>query len=228
MDGASLRLPEQLDRKLYVATNKVLEAAGGKWNRKHKAHIFEGDAADIMDPIILTGEYRLPADFGQFDSPPAVVARLMELARIEPGHRVLEPSAGVGNVAAAVDAIGATVGCIEIDPGRCERLVGHGFITMQAHFLSCTPCAVYDRVVMNPPFAKQTDIAHVEHARKFLRPGGRLVSVMSAGVKFRSDRKTSAFRDYVYGTGGDIEDLPPDSFKESGTGVNTVVVWFDV
>ena len=39
--GSSLVIPDQLDRKLYVKTNKVLEAAGGKWNRKARAHVFD-------------------------------------------------------------------------------------------------------------------------------------------------------------------------------------------
>ena len=40
----SLTLPNiQLDRKTYLEVNKVLEALGGKWNKKHKAHIFETD-----------------------------------------------------------------------------------------------------------------------------------------------------------------------------------------
>lgn len=40
-NGFELKLTGQLDRKLYERTNKVLEAAGGKWSRKAKAHIFE-------------------------------------------------------------------------------------------------------------------------------------------------------------------------------------------
>ncbi|EDR2800677.1 SAM-dependent methyltransferase, partial [Salmonella enterica subsp. enterica serovar Havana] len=38
-EGNFLFLADQLDRSIYVKTNKVLEAAGGKWNRKEQAHI---------------------------------------------------------------------------------------------------------------------------------------------------------------------------------------------
>ena len=245
MEGNALRLPAQLDRKLYVAVNKVLEAAGGKWNRKHKAHIFEGAAADVVDPNILTGEFTLPADFGQFDSPPDVVARLIEAACLEPGMLVLEPSAGVGNIVRAIMTAGALPHVFEIDPKRVEKLQAlfvenaayaaavlnpRGlFPTGTTDFLTIPPPTApsFDRVIMNPPFAKQADIAHVRHAARFLKPGGRLVAVMSAGAGFRTDRKTSEFRDYVYGLGGDIKELPPDSFKAAGTGVRTVLVHFD-
>jgi hypothetical protein len=99
VDGCHVALTGQLDRKLYERTNKVLEAAGGKWNRKARAHVFDGDAAERMDQIILSGSVEVPKDeFNFFPSPPAVIERLMELADIEPGMRVLEPSAGQGAI----------------------------------------------------------------------------------------------------------------------------------
>ena len=53
-----LKLPErQLDRNTYVAVNKVLEAMGGKWNRKVKGHIFEQSPASTLEEIVLSGEY---------------------------------------------------------------------------------------------------------------------------------------------------------------------------
>lgn len=47
--GHILKLPEQLDRKMYEAVNTVLAAAGGKWNRAIKGHIFTTDAEDAME-----------------------------------------------------------------------------------------------------------------------------------------------------------------------------------
>jgi hypothetical protein len=62
---------------------------------------------------------------------------------------------------------------------------------------------------------------------RFLKPDGRLVAIMSAGVSFRQDKRTTAFRKLVEERGGMIEPLPEDSFKESGTSVNTVLVVVD-
>lgn len=239
LDGAMLRLPPtQLDRPTYAAVNKIIEAAGGKWSRKDRAHVFDGDAIDTIDPILLTGEYTKPTsvkqDFGQFDSPPAIVARLIALARIEAGMDALEPSAGVGNIALAAAAIGADVMCFEVDERRCAALVKASRdavkrlgMVVQADFLTVEPSPIYDRVVMNPPFAKQIDIAHVTHAAKFLKPGGRLVSVMSASVTFRTDAKTEAFSNFINSRNAHHEKLPAGAFKESGTLVNAVIVSFD-
>jgi type I restriction-modification system DNA methylase subunit len=76
---------------------------------------------------------------------------------------------------------------------------------------------------MNPPFAKQADIKHILHAFKCLKPGGKLVAIMSNGVMFRENKASSDFRDFVASRGGSITDLPEGSFKASGTGVNTCV-----
>jgi 16S rRNA G1207 methylase RsmC len=98
----------------------------------------------------------------------------------------------------------------------------------QADFLTIDPTPIYDIVAMNPPFARQDDIRHVAHAAKFLKPGGYLASVMSAGVLFRDNKLTADFRAMVTGLGGTFERLPDAAFKESGTMVSTCIVSFQV
>jgi len=228
VNGKALTLTGQLDRALYLKTNKVLEAAGGTWNKKARAHIFDYEAADRLDEILLTGEIEIPRDeFNFFPSPPAVVARLLEIAQIKPGMRVLEPSAGKGAIAYACATAGAVVDCYELMEANFAALCGDSRLGLvrRADFLEVSNIGLgFDRVVMNPPFAKQADIKHVRHAHTFLKPEGFLVSVMSAGVLYRDNRLTSEFRRFVEEHGGDIEELPEGSFKESGTMVNTVIV----
>jgi len=220
----------QLDRKMYLDVNKVLEAAGGKWNKKEKGHVFESDAEEVIDQIIMTGEIGTPQEAGYFPTPLPVINRLIELAELKPGMLVLEPSAGTGNIAREVAKITA-VDCVEIEKKYIAKWAADGvarviwcndFLLMEPEAYSG---AIYDRVIMNPPFAKQADIKHVTHALKFLKPGGRLVSVMSAGVTFRNDNRAKGFREYVLSErGGAIERLDPGAFKESGTMVNAVIV----
>jgi hypothetical protein len=50
---------------------------------------------------------------------------------------------------------------------------------------------------MNPPFEKGQDIEHVRHAYDQLKPGGRVVAIMSEGPFFRSDKKATEFRDWL-------------------------------
>jgi predicted RNA methylase len=232
--GNAVHLPPvQLERKLYVRVNEVLEALGGKWNRKAKAHLFERDPAERLDDAIVTGEVDRPADFGFFQTPPELAARVQAEADVRPGMRVLEPSAGHGALICGL--AGVDVVAVELLPDNVRVLQGlHGkiglasaltvvagdFIGMSAGGLG----GPFDRVLMNPPFSRQQDIAHVLHAFSMLRPGGRLVSIMSGGVAFRQDRRTVAFRAEVAQHGGSIEPLPDGSFRSSGTDVRTVLV----
>jgi predicted RNA methylase len=217
---------ERLDRPVYVAVNAALEAIGGAWNRKAKAHVFSADPSDALDSLLLTGTYTKPQDFGFFPTPDALADQVIEYAGITPDMLVLEPSAGTGQLAHRAAQKGARVHCIEVQDHLTDALSANGFYVLYADFLNVSPAATYDRVVMNPPFARQQDIAHVQHAWEFVKPGGRLVSVMAAGVSFRNDRKATAFRDLVTAHGRMIAN-PPGSFTPSGTDVNTVTVLLD-
>ncbi len=232
VSGNKVALIGQLDRNLYVRTDKVLQAAGGKWNKKEKAHVFDSDAEERIDQIILTGDVIVPKDeYNYFPTPKAVVNRLVELAKIGDGMMVLEPSAGRGAIVRGVIAAASNVmvDMHELNAENYALLMSadfplSGIAPEPADFLTTEPNPVYDRVVMNPPFMKQADIKHVTHALKFLKPDGVLVAVMSAGVIFRSNRLPVEFRQMVESRGGYFEELPDGAFKESGTMVNTVIV----
>jgi type I restriction-modification system DNA methylase subunit len=241
-DGDLMKLPdEQLDRKFYQEVAKVIEAAGGKWIRGRKGHVFDGDAAEAIEPVVLTGEItNRKQDFGQFDSPQEVVNTIITFADLKSGMKVLEPSCGIGAILEGIRQWNKIVRpdfedvvhyfANELDPKRFEAVRSSFFpaggITNE-DFLAQKHTPIYDRVLMNPSFQKRSDVAHVRHALGFVKPGGRLVSVMSAGIKFRTDKNTTDLREFILENGA-IHDLPDDSFKASGTSVKTVVVYIDV
>jgi phospholipid N-methyltransferase len=173
----------------------------------------------------LAAEIRLSQIPGYFPTPASVVDVMLDRARIAAGMRVLEPSAGSGNIA---DEILSTVPTVEMDViepvlklQEILRLKGHKIIASDLHDASGT---MYDRIVMNPPFEKQQDIDHVRKAFSLLRSGGILVSIMSPSFEFRSDRKSADFREWLKSVDSEIEELPDGSFKTSGTGVSTRLV----
>ncbi len=227
-DGNMYYLPgQQLDRKTYLEVNKVLECLGGKWNRKAKAHVFETDISNAIDDILLTGEViDKKKEFQFFETPQNIVNQLIELAEVRIGHTCLEPSAGRGNIAEALSKIVGIgrVTCIELDSKKVEILVNKGFLTRYDDFLEYTTENKFDRIVMNPPFTRRQDIAHVLKALSLLKDNGILVSVMSAGVMFRQDKKTLDFWAKVGLHTSEVIELPSGAFKVSGTGVNTVIV----
>jgi 16S rRNA G966 N2-methylase RsmD len=113
IDGLVLRLPnEQLDRKLYVEVNKVLENFGGKWNRSMKAHVFPKSPTEALSTVIDAGSFvSQKTEFQFFQTPDHVVTHMIRTAceyvstvfsSTQGGERheleVLEPSAGHGAI----------------------------------------------------------------------------------------------------------------------------------
>jgi predicted RNA methylase len=191
----------------------------------------EAPAVTVERPAERPEPLRIDARFEYFPTPAGVVAQLIARADLRPGLDVLEPSAGAGAIASAVHEFGCNVDCVEL----CEdlaRVLDQGCYrqVIRADFMEYEPSSnpagatFYDRVIMNPPFADRADVRHVLHADKFVRFGGLLVAVMSAGVMFREDKLTAAFRELVAERGGEIVPLPDDAFRNSGTLVRTVLV----
>lgn len=229
IEGNELRLPAQVDRKLYQEVNAVLGSIGGRWAKGRKAHVFPTDVPieAKLSAIVDAGRAALPSKNGYFPTPAWLVDYMLGLADIEPHHTVLEPSAGQGAIADRLRELvdPDNLHLVELLPENVAALRAKRYVMVdQVDFLAMRPEPYYDRVVMNPPFEKQADIDHVLHAWAHLKPGGRLVSVMSAGVTFREDRKTRAFRDFLHEHDALVETNPEGAFKESGTGVSTVLV----
>ena len=97
---------------------------------------------------------------------------------------------------------------------------------MQQDFLdyAAAGASLFDAVVMNPPFANNQDIGHIRLAWDRLHPGGRLVAICSEGPFFREDAVARGFRAWLDEIGAYSEKLPPETFRESGTGVNTRLI----
>jgi len=216
----------QLERTLYQKVNKVLELMGGKWNRKTRGHVFDGDPTDKLEAVLLTGEIiDAKKEFGYFPTPPGLAAHLVEMAEIEPGMEVLEPSAGEGNIAELLAQTGCYLSVIELLPENRQALINKGYNLIGDDFLKFSG-RTFDRIVMNPPFSSQQDIDHVLHAFDLLDPGGRVVAIMAVGFTFRQDKKASSFRSYAENTGW-WEMNDEGAFQSSGTMVRTVTVCLD-
>ena len=163
---------------------------------------------------------------GFFPTPDAVIDQMLEAAGDLTGKRVLEPSAGKGDIVDAVKGAGAEVDAIEVVGTLREILEAKGANLVGRDFMEETPRAEYDAVMMNPPFEKGQDMEHVMHAYKFLKPGGTLVAITSPGPFFRNDAKATEFREWADEVGAEVVDLPEGSFKSAfrPTGVSTKLV----
>ena len=192
----------------------------------------------------------LAKNYGFFPTPDdaakAVIDKIpLHRGKDDPPLTILEPSAGTGQLARRLAATRTgygdswrrpeteyryrhDVGCVEFQ-APLARDLKHALLYRKVYnvdFLQVQPATtgLYDIVAMNPPFDRERDIDHVMHALKFLRPGGFLIAIMSAGTEFRETRKSIAFRALMSKMNAKWDDLPAGSFSSVGTNCNTIIL----
>ncbi len=229
IEGKALYLPDiQLNRDTYEKVNKALVALGAKWDKKAKGHIFDYDITETLKQAIQTGEvtdWKKLTDF--FHTPEAVVSEMLGLVPMYTLEEFtfLEPSAGQGHILDLVkeNFPNVNIHCVEQNPLHCERLKEKGYNPIQDDFLNIEPFEV-DVILMNPPFTYEME--HIQHAYKFIKENGILISITSNMILNRNTKKGKEFLEWYKDNYGYDYILPAGSFKESGTGVNTKMLVF--
>lgn len=220
----------------WATVKKVFVTLGATWRRasstKPGGFVFEPDvdSLSIVEAARATGEIVDPKKAGFFPTPDALADIVVKLADGKESLSWLEPSAGNGQLVRAIFRFDpeAFVKAYELLPEnakvlRCEVRLD----VIEGNFLQLGPPPggrLFDRVVMNPPFASQADQHHVSHAFRWLAPGGRLVAIMSEGTRWRTNAQSVAFRAWVKELGGVFHDVDDGAFKESGTMVRTCIL----
>lgn len=155
-------------------------------------------------------------------TPPELAKELVALAGVRKDSRVLEPEAGIGNIADAAKEVTDHVDCIERMTDFCEILKLKKHNVIGNDLLAAETAPIYDAVVMNPPFSEECE--HIKRAFDFLRPGGSLVAVCSSSIQWKSTRKYEQFRDWLSEHTHSIDEC---GAKFEMTGVHTVVLVVD-
>lgn len=175
------------------------------------------------------------ADLAYYWTAEKVVEQMIAAHDIKEGDKILEPSCGDGRImdgivrhvqSKRIDRV-SLLG-VEVDPRRADQAKSKGHNVLLANFLEVGSAPVYDLIFMNPPFAGQHYIKHINKAVKMLKPGGHLIAILPAsawydhqglpGPKFAPDRPS---------WGRDTwRDLPIGSFREAGTNVCTGIWQF--
>jgi hypothetical protein len=222
-----LYLPKDEMFKNYAAVKKTLINAGGKY--KSNTFVFPNDAAEIRDRLTGGEVLNDKKKFQFFTTPPALVDILIDAADIQSHHCWLEPSAGHGAIADKLETIAPNLGMLaELNPECREVLNSKGYVVHMYEFLTDgIPQLRFDRIVANPPFTNNQDIDHVMHMLTMLKPGGRLVSVMSTSWTFGMQKKQVAFRELMDELNAEINTIPVGMFKSSGTNIATCYIVID-
>lgn len=113
-------------------------------------------------------------------TPMEVACQMLEAIDVK-GKKILEPSAGSGNLVKALQAAGANVIACEIDT-RLQKIVASMCPLIGDDFLKLSAIDIshIDAIVMNPPFSKGS--THIKHAWEIAPPGCQIVSLCNSAT----------------------------------------------
>lgn len=181
-------------------------------------------------PMLFTAEITT-REF--YETPPEIAARMAVYVNVRPGELVLEPSVGSGALLRPLIGTSCVITAFDIAPERdpelfevVRRFPPFSVFREYRDFLTINPKEYrpVDVVLMNPPLGRLQEMAHFTHAFTFLKPGGRMAAIVSAGITFRWDKRAVDCHELVTAHGGSIVPLPEDAFAASGLNLKTVLV----
>lgn len=235
--GKAIKLPPLDGTPLedYTLLKNRLLAAGGTYKRSAFVFSSDEDAQSVYD-LLMGGEVRNVKKETQFFATPSDLADCMvEMANIQSGQLILEPSAGDGAILEAIyrwyDSKVVKDLNFLIHINSCEtfglnitKLKAKGYHLDSEDFMKLDHLNTYDKIIANPPFSKGQDLKHVAHMFDCLKPGGRLVTVMMSSVKWHDRKIHRQFRSMVDEVSGEWHNLPEGTFSSSGSKVQTVLL----
>jgi type I restriction-modification system DNA methylase subunit len=174
----------------------------------------------------LEREYKLDQKGNINFTPSNIALQMIELADIDNNSRVLEPSAGIGNIADQIKKFVDNVDVCEQMYSYQELLKLKGFNVVGSDFLQYDKYNYYDCIIANPPFSDEQN--HIKHAYDLLKTGGKLIAITSPHWTFANDKGSKEFREWFNEMGGEIaEELESGTFEMTGVRSNIIVITKD-
>jgi type I restriction-modification system DNA methylase subunit len=172
----------------------------------------------------LEREYKLIQKGDVNFTPPSVAEKMLQYARIDHNSKVLEPSCGIGNIADKIKTITEHVDVCEFSFQFVELLELKGYNVVSQDFLQYNKQGYYDAIIMNPPFSKNQDITHLQHAYKLLQNNGTLVCITSPHWQFANDKASQDFREWIEDKTHFVKELASGTFEMTGVASRIVVI----
>jgi len=236
----AISLLSQVDRKTYEEINNIFTRLGGQWNKKANAHMFQINPRPLINAYLKTGNLPEKNPTAFFPTPSELSNEVLRLSEFSENYfeencrkmKVLEPSGGVAGIADAI--MNVSNGYVDLDiveildiNQSLLREKGYDPICMDFMEYNTDYEVKYDYVIMNPPFSLAGDskayITHVNHAFNMLNETGVLSAIIPLGFMRNSTKKEKEFLELVTQCGS-IYKNPSNSFKESGTTIDTYTI----
>ena len=224
----------------YPKFKEMVTDLGGQWKRK--GFFFKTNPQSALQKVLNKGiSWKQLTQY--FPTPHEVVELMMECLPTGPefwhGKRILEPSAGRGNILmhillqtgylrlnaqkTGVDFLPmSTVDLCEFDEFNYLCLENKipqqmGYERVGTDFMQLSEDRQYDIIMANPPFTGNQWLTHYRKMLRHLAPGGSIVCVLPQKAEVEPGLLDGLID-------GKIIPLPAKSFKKSKTNADTCIV----
>ena len=82
------------------------------------------------------------------------------------------------------------------------------FVLLDNDFLSVQESKKYDKIIANPPFAKNQDIDHIHKMYSVLADAGRIVTLASKHWQHCNNKKEREFAEWLHEVGAEVKAIP--------------------
>lgn len=152
--------------------------SGGSWK-------FPYDPTLTLDSIVALGLIPEVKSHQFYPTPASIAQYVAQILKCTPTDRVLEPSAGRGDLLAFLNAAPENVTCVEVSPLFCDILSAKGYSTHNKDFIvwSKESPDCFDKIAINPPYSEGRAKEHTLTALNHLTEQGIMAAVLPAGYK---------------------------------------------
>lgn len=152
--------------------------SGGSWK-------FPYDPTLTLDSIVALGLIPEVKSHQFYPTPASIAQYVAQILKCTPTDRVLEPSAGRGDLLAFLDAVPESVTCVEVSPLFCDILSAKGYSVHNKDFIAWSKESpdCYDKIAINPPYSEGRAKEHTLTALNHLTEQGIMAAVLPAGYK---------------------------------------------
>lgn len=228
----------------YESIRWVMESFGGRWNEKCKGFKFDSLNDELMEKIkesIRNGGVTLDKEKAErehdafFPTPIPIVDKMIDLADVHDGDRVLDSSAGTGRIihrvlernkvySVALEPNSKRFGELRSDIDVKQMTTFEGALSFERFKRISRNC---NKVIINPPFKNDMDIKHLLLSYLFCADNADVVCIIQENSLYynrKVHRLFNMFLSFMPEDSIEFSKLPSGSFKSELTTVDTVMV----
>lgn len=142
------------------------------------------------------------------------------------GWRILEPSAGDGDICDALMKVDSNLNitAIELSSDKYKTLQDKGYFAIHTDFLKWNDKRKYDTIIAAPPFKANIDCEHIMKMYTHLDKGGCMVTLTSPYWLTNNEPNHQVFRNWLDGVDHSLYKVKEGTFSEKKGNIPTMIL----